>query len=1349
MSKFMWFLLVLMVNPSSAQNGSLTLLTPNGGEGWRLGTTQRIEWSASGLGGDFRIELSRDGGTTYEFIAVTSSGSNFDWTVSGLPTTEARIRVTNVHDGVDGLSDASDADFTIGVEVTFRVRMSVKLRDGAFVPSLGDVVSVSGSFNNFAPGVDLLQDSDGDSVYTTTLMLTTPLGTSISYRYWKTPRSGYGLEDPPDRVGTLSSASTVLPIVFFNNENSSGSPPPAPSLNSPSNGAQNQPTALTLAWNASPAATTYRLQLSPSPNFSTLQVDDSTITTTSRQVDYLGHGTTYSWRVNAKNEFGTSSYSNVWSFATTADAPPPTPVPDSPPNGASDQPTTVTISWNASGGARSYQLQVSTTPTFTSFIVNESGLTSTSRVLTTLAQGVTYYWHVNASNPGGTSAYSDTWSFTIAPAAPSSAPTLISPPDGATDIPQSLILSWSPVQNATRYRVRLSTTPTFATVIVDDPTITTTSRQVGPLSPATTHYWQVSGSNGSGSGPFSTTQGFTTASSAPPVPATPAQLNPPNGAVEQPTTVTFLWGPSIGATSYRLQVALDPLFGETQFDDSAITATTRSVTSLRRDTTYYWRVSAQNSSGASQFSGAWSFETVSDPPGAPRLLAPTDRATDQPTLLTLSWEGTGEGSSYRLQLSTRSNFTSLILDVSNVTTTSYQVGPLENSTTYYWRVRARRKDKDGNYSSVWRFTTTAGLPQAPSAPSLQSPPNNAMNQPVNPTLSWSPSNGATAYGVQVSTSPAFPTLVFENQALITTSVQIGPLSGNTAYYWRVNARNDGGVSSYSTTRQFTTEGQPVTIAATTSQPIAGNALTVSLTLSDGFEPTSGLLYYRNGGEQSYRTSNLSFAQNSATAQVPAPYVNSRGVEFYARVSDGIREATYPQVGDPASTPAAVRVQGIVETSPVAIQPMRFAMVSVPMELTEQSIGEVMSRIYGVHDLRSWRVFRWQDTAYVEFPQISSGLMPGSAYWLVVATSKQLSVKDGNSTNSSSSYQIVLQPGWNQVGNPFAFTVAWSDVLASSGLNPTIVQEPVGWDVATAEYRYEMNVVEPWQGYFVFNWTNGPITLRIPPVEASGAFPKNAMISSHIAESTYRLQMIAEVPDLRARDAQNFIGLTNAPEDVKIVEAPPMDDRIQLSIVDGRQRLARSLKHNVGDGQTWEIEVNASDPQHQGFVSLQEEGTLPAGCQVFVLDRDDFAPVAISNRRFAVSLNSRYPKRSFRVIVGTPEYAAGQADGIPLTPIEYVLRQNFPNPFNPATTIQYQLARRSDVILDIFNVAGQRVKMLVNGEQLTGTHSVTWDGTNESGTMVSSGVYFCVLRANAVVSQRSTFFTDTKKLILIR
>jgi hypothetical protein len=88
-----------------------------------------------------------------------------------------------------------------------------------------------------------------------------------------------------------------------------------------------------------------------------------------------------------------------------------------------------------------------------------------------------------------------------------------------------------------------------------------------------------------------------------------------------------------------------------------------------------------------------------------------------------------------------------------------------------------------------------------------------------------------------------------------------------------------------------------------------------------------------------------------------------------------------------------------------------------------------------------------------------------------------------------------------------------------------------------------------------------------------------------------------------------------------------------------------------------------------------------------------------------------------------------------------LGQNQPNPFNPHTEISFTLAQRVPVTLEVYNILGQVVRTLVNEERTQGTYNVAWDGLNDAGEQVTSGVYFYKLHAGS--------FTETRKMVLVR
>jgi hypothetical protein len=116
-------------------------------------------------------------------------------------------------------------------------------------------------------------------------------------------------------------------------------------------------------------------------------------------------------------------------------------------------------------------------------------------------------------------------------------------------------------------------------------------------------------------------------------------------------------------------------------------------------------------------------------------------------------------------------------------------------------------------------------------------------------------------------------------------------------------------------------------------------------------------------------------------------------------------------------------------------------------------------------------------------------------------------------------------------------------------------------------------------------------------------------------------------------------------------------------------------------------------------------------------------------------------RSF-VLMSNGYYLTWFGDQNAGRPLQFGLNGNYPNPFNPSTTIRYSLATDAEVKLEIFNILGQSVRKLVSGEgQIAGSYEILWDGLDEDGTPVGSGMYLYRLEAND--------FVETRKMIMLK
>ena len=100
------------------------------------------------------------------------------------------------------------------------------------------------------------------------------------------------------------------------------------------------------------------------------------------------------------------------------------------------------------------------------------------------------------------------------------------------------------------------------------------------------------------------------------------------------------------------------------------------------------------------------------------------------------------------------------------------------------------------------------------------------------------------------------------------------------------------------------------------------------------------------------------------------------------------------------------------------------------------------------------------------------------------------------------------------------------------------------------------------------------------------------------------------------------------------------------------------------------------------------------------------------------------------------------------PKQFALYRNYPNPFNPTTTIRYDLPKESRVRIVIYDALGQVIRQLIDGDQSAGYQLMVWDGRNEKGNSVASGMYFYQIEA-AATGEKAGVFNEVRKMLVIR
>lgn len=135
--------------------------------------------------------------------------------------------------------------------------------------------------------------------------------------------------------------------------------------------------------------------------------------------------------------------------------------------------------------------------------------------------------------------------------------------------------------------------------------------------------------------------------------------------------------------------------------------------------------------------------------------------------------------------------------------------------------------------------------------------------------------------------------------------------------------------------------------------------------------------------------------------------------------------------------------------------------------------------------------------------------------------------------------------------------------------------------------------------------------------------------------------------------------------------------------------------------------------------------------------------AVTFGQDTAEINSKldYIKTGFQGILGIQE--------VNNLPSEFALDQNYPNPFNPETTIRFQIRSTQNVSLVIYDILGRKVRNIIDQKMTPDLYTVKWDGKNEEGKSVTSGVYFYRLKLGNFKSSAGKVFVKTRKMLLIK
>lgn len=548
--------------------------------------------------------------------------------------------------------------------------------------------------------------------------------------------------------------------------------------------------------------------------------------------------------------------------------------------------------------------------------------------------------------------------------------------------------------------------------------------------------------------------------------------------------------------------------------------------------------------------------------------------------------------------------------------------------------------------------------------------------------------------------------------------------------------------------------------------LVGRDINVEIALEPGAEFADGTLYYRQGGEIAFTTEPvlIDFLRGVTRAIIPAAAVGPRGLEFYAKVYTSRDSLFYPKLGPRAPDSIRTLAPSLLEPAPHAGG--RYRMVSLPLDFSADAARTLDVMLgdqpeFGPYDVTRWRAFRYLDGGNVERqagdPRFD--VVPGRAFWLVSRTEHRVDTAPiaGLSVSTGVPFPLVLEPGWNQIANPFAFPVRWSRIAHSAA-----IEAPLGFDPArgaSGEYVPEpAAVLQPFDGYFVFNSGAAAETLFVRPVDAAADTLPPAAPKRPSAEWSVEVA----VQSAKARDGGNRAVVdTGALDGLDPLDRrdPPMPPAPWVRAgfqVEGAGQDLHSRAANAAPvllrtdarppsaaGHAWTLDIGSSSAAEPLDVHARVDGTLPPGFALWILDPETGSVTPVDGSAAAAGwvratrILSHGPARAYtlRLLAGTPEWLNAARAAAVAPPRQVTLAPNAPNPFNATTRIRFGLPAAAHAGLEIFDARGRRVAVLADGPLDPGWHDRLWDGRDSGGRAVATGVYFCRLRAGNVSLSR--------------
>lgn len=350
-------------------------------------------------------------------------------------------------------------------------------------------------------------------------------------------------------------------------------------------------------------------------------------------------------------------------------------------------------------------------------------------------------------------------------------------------------LKWQKVQGADRYQIHIDTADNFALPIINSYVQQQLTYNYSGLKQKTKYYWRVRALNNKDTSDWSNIFAFTTIS--PP----PVLIYPLDKSEGIALADTLKWLEIDDKDIYFVQIATSSDFKNPIVSIPNHSSPFITISNLRNETTYYWRVLVNHPQEPSDWSAIRSFKTTFV---APNLNLPFNQATNVKIPVYCSWNTDVSVDSYTIEISEFEDFLDLAFSSKGVMNKSIDVSSLKHDTEYFWRVKSKRGNIYSDWSYIHKFTTILVSPR------LFVPSDYSTEVALDVELTWEMPILNVTYNLQLASDISFNNLLIDTLLFSKNNANPSNLLPNTRYFWRVRIINGDKIGDWSQIWNFTT-----------------------------------------------------------------------------------------------------------------------------------------------------------------------------------------------------------------------------------------------------------------------------------------------------------------------------------------------------------------------------------------------------------------------------------------------------------------------------------------------------------------------------------------------------------------